>query len=81
MPEGQGDKIMKNSITNQLRELGLSERQIKRFNNLCNYRGMSFKRATKVFYDRPQYNKAVIRILDEELGDILEFDTTFVFAR
>lgn len=62
---------MKNTITTQLRELGLSERQIKRFNNLCNYRGMSFKRATKVFYERPHYNKAVIRILDEEEGSQL----------
>lgn len=71
---------MKNSITNQLQELGLSNRQIKRFNNICNYRGMSFSRATKVRYCYLN-GVAYLRIEDNNLGDLLEIETHHVFAR
>ena len=71
---------MKNSITNQLQELGLSNRQIKRFNNMCNYHGMQFSRATKVKYCFLN-GVAYLHIEDSNLGDFLEIESKHVFAR
>ncbi len=64
---------MKNTITNQLRKMGYTEKQIKRMNNLLNYRSSSFNSIKFVAY---VVNTDIIRFYEKD-GMILEFTNKF----
>lgn len=64
---------MKNTITAQLRELGYSNKQIKKLNNHLNYRGMTFSRVTSIERRVNIDGDLVIDFIDGESGEICEF--------
>lgn len=67
------------NVSARLRELGLSERQIKKVHNNLRYRGMLFKRITAVECRYVnQYGMFVIDFIDHNTGEICEIDEDFL---
>ena len=73
---------MKKTITEQLRNLGLTNKQIKFVNNNLRYRGMCFNRITRVVYRYvTQWDNFVFDFIDENNGEICEIDARAVFCK